>query len=287
MFADAFAAERLRLSRARGVLFWGFLFVPLFSLVASVINGLFMRAMFRQAGARAADLAQAPVDLAHQAVEAVNGANFFLVQLFFMIAASAILAGDYRWETWRLLTPRNTRANLILAKLATFGAASVIGLLLLAVSGILAGLIGAALTGGTVTFAHEGALPVARLFIGTFAVSWLELMALAGVAACLAVLTRAGLAALLIPIALWIVQAFLISQLRGGWPDPDDPPLAALAALPALCTDVLRAAGASALDPLASPQPGALAALACLLAWVAGLTAAAVALFQRQDLTRE
>jgi len=283
MFADAFAAERLRLLRARGVLFWGFLFVPLFGVVAGLINGLFMRAMLSQAGG----VAREPVDLAQQAIDAVNGANFFLVQLFFMIAAASILAGDYRWETWRLLTPRNTRANLILAKLAAFGAAAAVGLLLLALGGVLAGLIGAALTGAPMAFARDGALPFLQQLAGGLAVSWLEMMALAGVAACLAVLTRAGLAAMLVPIAVWILQAFVVSQARARFADPNDPPLAWLAALPALCADTLRAAVTSVADPLPAPPQGALAALLFLILWVAGLAALAVVLFQRQDLTRE
>ncbi|MDO9224118.1 MAG: ABC transporter permease [Caulobacter sp.] len=285
MFADAFAAERLRLLRARGVLFWGFLFVPLFGVAAGLINGLFMRFLLQRAGGQA--LARAPVDLAGQAIDAINGANFFVVQLFFMIAAASILAGDYRWETWRLLTPRNTRANLILAKLAAFGAAAAVGLLLLALGGVVAGLIGAALTNAPVELTRAGLLPVLRQLAGGFAVSWLEMMALAGVAACLAVLTRAGLAAMLVPIAVWIAQAFIVSQARGRFADPNDPPLVWLAALPALCADTLRAAVASAAAPLPAPPHGALAALLFLVLWVAGLAALAVVLFQRQDLTRE
>ena len=150
MLADAFAAERLRFFKARGTLFWSLGFVPLIGIGIGLIQGLLMRALLAKAaaqGADAASLTRNPVSLLNQAVDSVSGSNFFIVQLFFLIAGSAILAGDYRWETWRFLTPRNTRANLLLAQLATFGLATAIGLALLAVGGTIAGLISAGLTG--------------------------------------------------------------------------------------------------------------------------------------------
>jgi ABC-2 type transport system permease protein len=62
------------------------------------------------------------VGLLDQVIKAVAGGRD-LRGLFLMIGAAAILAGDYRWETWRLLTPRNTRQNLLLAKLVVVGEA--------------------------------------------------------------------------------------------------------------------------------------------------------------------
>ena len=102
MLADAFAAERLRFFKARGTVFWSLGFVPLVSILIGLIQGLLMRNLLGKAAAAgnpAAALGRAPVSLLNQAVEAVSGSNFFIVQLFFLIAASAILAGDYRWET--------------------------------------------------------------------------------------------------------------------------------------------------------------------------------------------
>lgn len=287
MLADAFAAERLRFFRARGVLFWSLGFVPLVSIVIGLVQGLLMRGLLARAAAQgnpAAALAREPVFLLNQCIDAVSGSNFFIVQLFFLVAGSAILAGDYRWETWRFLTPRNTRMNLLLAKLGVFGLATAIGLALLAVGGIVGSLVSAALTGGGVEWAKPGGATNAQL-LGIFVIAWLEMMAVGALAAVVAVATRTGLAALLAPVGVWIVQGFVLSQITRGFENPLQPPLKYLLGFPALQADMLKAA-------LTPPEPGMAAvnwplALAALLAWIAGLTALAVWLFRRQDLTRE
>ena len=288
MLADAFAAERLRFFKARGTVFWSLGFVPLVGIIIGLIQGLLIRGLLAKAAAAgnaAAALTRPPISLLNQAVEAVSGSNFFIVQLFFLIAGSAILAGDYRWETWRFLTPRNTRANLLLAKLATFGLVAFIGLALLALGGMIAALISAALTGGGVQWAAPDADPIKPL-AGMFVIAWLELMALGALAAVIAVATRAGLAALLVPVGVWIVQGFVVSQVSRGFENQLSPPLHYLAGFPVLESDVLKGAlsppGMGVMMPVNWPM-----ALAFLLIWIVALTALAVWLFQRQDLTRE
>ena len=288
MLADAFAAERLRFFKARGTVFWSLGFVPIVSIVIGLIQGLLMRNLLGKAAAAgnpAAALARAPISLLNQSVEAVSGSNFFIVQLFFLIAGSAILAGDYRWETWRFLTPRNTRANLLLAKLATFGLATLIGLVMLAVGGIVAGLVSAGLTGGSVAWATPGGNTNAQL-AGMFGIAFLEMMAVGALAAVMAVATRAGLAALLVPVGVWIVQGFIVSQLQKGFENPFEPPLQYLLGFPVLQSDLLKAV----LSPPEVGLPPGInwpLALGALVAWIAGLSGLAVWLFQRQDLTRE
>lgn len=288
MLADAFAAERLRFFKARGVLFWSLGFVPLVTILMGLVQGLLMRSALARAAAAgdpAALLARGPTSLLNQAVDAVSGSNVFVVQLFFLIAASAILAGDYRWETWRFLTPRNTRTNLLLAKLATFGLATVIGLVLLGLGGIIGGLISATLTGGGVQWAAAGANPIKPL-AGMFAISFLEMMAIGALSAVVAVATRAGIAALLVPVGVWIVQGFYVGQVLKGFPNPLNPPLQYIASLPVLDSDLLKAA----LTPPEFAVGTAInwpAALLALILWTVGLTALAVWLFRRQDLTRE
>ncbi|MDP1736443.1 MAG: ABC transporter permease subunit [Caulobacter sp.] len=287
MLADAFAAERLRFFKARGTLFWSLMFVPMVSVVIGLIQGLLMRGLLARAAAQgnpSAALGREPISLLNQCIDSVSGSNFFIVQLFFLVAASAILAGDYRWETWRFLTPRNTRTNLLLAKLGVFGLAAAIGLVLLAVGGIVGSLASAALTGGGVEWAKAGGNTNAQL-AGIFGIAWLETMTVGALAAVIAVTTRTGLAALLAPVGVWIVQGFALSQITRGFENPLQPPLQYLLGFPALQADMLKAA-------LTPPDPGMAAvnwpvALAALLAWIAGLTALAVWLFKRQDLTRE
>ena len=289
MLADAFAAERLRFFKARGTLFWSLCFVPIVSVLLGLLQGFTLRMVNIKAssqGARDLDLIRTPVAFLEQAVDAVSGSNFFIMQLFFLIAGSAILAGDYRWETWRFLTPRNTRTNLLLAKLATFGLATVIGLILLAVGGMLAGLVSAGLTGGPVTWAKPEGYTLTQ-FAGIFAIAWLEMMALGALAAVIAVATRAGLAALLVPVGVWIFQGFFVSLVSKSFDGPLRPPLQYMASLPVLDADLLKAALTPAAELGTAGPVNWPAALAALLAWIVGLTALAVWLFRRQDLTRE
>jgi ABC-2 type transport system permease protein len=289
MLADAFAAERLRFFKARGTLFWSLCFVPIISVLMGLLQGFTLRMVNIKAsaqGARDLDLIRTPVAFLEQAVDAVSGSNFFIMQLFFLIAGSAILAGDYRWETWRFLTPRNTRTNLLLAKLATFGLATVIGLVLLAIGGMLAGLVSAGLTGGPVTWAKPEGYTLTQ-FAGIFVIAWLEMMALGALAAVIAVATRAGLAALLVPVGVWIFQGFFVSLVSKGFESQLRPPLQYMANLPVLDADLLKAALTPAAELGTAGPVNWPAALAALLAWIVGLTALAVWLFKRQDLTRE
>ncbi|MCF8503538.1 MAG: ABC transporter permease [Caulobacter sp.] len=289
MLADAFAAERLRFFKARGTLFWSLCFVPIISVLMGLLQGFTLRMVNAKAsaqGARDLDLIRTPVAFLEQAVDAVSGSNFFIMQLFFLIAGSAILAGDYRWETWRFLTPRNTRTNLLLAKLATFGLATVIGLVLLAVGGMLAGLVSAGLTGGPVTWAKPEGYTLAQ-FAGIFAIAWLEMMALGALAAVIAVATRTGLAALLVPVGVWIFQGFFVSLVSKTFESQLRPPLQYMASLPVLDADLLKAALTPAAELGTAGPVNWPVALIALLAWIVGLTALAVWLFRRQDLTRE
>ena len=289
MLADAFAAERLRFFKARGTLFWSLCFVPIVSVLLGLLQGFTLRMVNIKAssqGARDLDLIRTPVAFLEQAVDAVSGSNFFIMQLFFLIAGSAILAGDYRWETWRFLTPRNTRTNLLLAKLATFGVATVIGLALLAVGGMLAGLVSAGLTGGPVTWAKPEGYTLTQ-FAGIFAIAWLEMMALGALAAVIAVATRAGLAALLVPVGVWIFQGFFVSLVSKGFESQLRPPLQYMAGLPVLDADLLKAALTPAAELGTAGPVNWPVALVALIGWIVVLTALAVWLFKRQDLTRE
>ena len=289
MLADAFAAERLRFFKARGTLFWSLGFVPVASILIAVIQALFVRAMTArfasQAGAAAAELARQPVLLLKPVLTAVSDSNFFLVQLFFLIGAAAIMAGDYRWETWRLLTPRNTRANLLLGKLATFGVLAAVGIALLAVAGLIGALLSAAITGSGVRWTGEGDAGLKSLF-GLYFIAWMEMMVLGALATVIAIATRAGLAAMLVPVGVWIVQALALSKLAPGFADPMHPPATYILGFPALAADHLKSALTPAMPGFTPPTDWPLSVLALTL-WIVALAALAVWLFQRQDFTRE
>jgi ABC-2 type transport system permease protein len=215
MLADAFAAERLRLGKARGLLFWGFLFVPIVSLAFGLLGTVITVATRRMPSDPG--LAFAANDLAKSASEAMTQTDLIPVQLFFMLAAAALVADDYRWETWRLVTPRNTRANLLLAKLMTFGVGAASSILLLAVLSMVSALIDGLATGDGFTSTYSFSTDLIRLG-GSFATSWLELMAMAALAMLLTVLTRNAIPAVIGSIGLWAVQLVAIDRLPGAGP---------------------------------------------------------------------
>ena len=281
MLLDAFAAERLRLARARGLLFWGFLFVPIVSLAFGLMGTLITVATRR--APTDPGLAFAANDLAKAASEAMTQTDLIPVQLFFMLAAAGLVADDYRWETWRLVTPRNTRTNLLLAKLMTFGLGAAGTILLLAVLSMVGALIDGLVTGDGFTSNFTFAADLVRMG-GSFATSWLELMAMASLAMLITVLTRNAVPAVIGSIGLWLAQLVIIDRVTRDLTGP--PGLVDYAFLPAFSADVLRTALLAGAPPESQPAAWPLAFLALAL-WAAGLAALAVWAFRRQDLTRE
>ena len=272
MLADAIAAEAYRLRRNGGVMFWGFAAVPLgilaFNLMLNTWIALHMRLPVQ-------------LDLGRQVIGglALTGSAFF--QVFYAAAAASLFAADYRWETWRLVTPRNTRANLILARLVVFGAAAAVSLALMGVAALLQSLYGAMIGSAALALPAGAFLPP---LLATFAIGWCELMILAGVVAVIAILFRASLGAVVTAMAFsfgqWIAMAII---------HPWAAPLSWYAALPRLSAYVLRTfvTGQELAPGIAASGLQASIAALSLLGWMLLLGAAAVALFQRQELARE
>lgn len=275
MLADAIAAERFRLLRDRSTLFWGFCFAPLIGFLLSVGGDLFLRFVIKK------PMPGLAVGLIDQVIKTLsNGASTFGA-LFLMIGAAAVLAGDYRWETWRLLTPRNTRQNLLLAKLTVVGEAVFWSLLLSAVLSTLAALIGSAINGKTVAVSLLDRNPFD--IVGVLAITWLEAMTLAALAALVGVLSRSTMGVVIACLGVRFVQTILSGALRAM---EQGPPSWKLLSLPVFDADLLRAA-LLAPDQLGDAGGSAGVALAALVAWTAALAAVAVWLFRRQDLTKE
>lgn len=274
MLADAIAAERFRLLRDRAALFWGFCFAPLVGFALSIGGDLFLRNVIKK------PMPGVTIGLVDQVLKALAGGASTFGALFLMIGAAAVLAGDYRWETWRLLTPRNTRQNLLLAKLLVVGEAVFWSLVLTTILTLLAGMASAAINGRSLSlsmFDHN-------LFdvLGVLAVTWLEAMSLAALAACVGVLSRSTMGVVIVCLGVRFVEGLLSTILRAM----EAPTSWKLLAIPAYSADVLRGTllGGSDLNPVAT---AAGPALGVLLFWTAALAAAAVLLFRRQDLTKE
>ncbi len=272
MLGDAIAAEAWRLRRNGGVLFWGFVAVPLGVLLFNLMLDSWIALHMRL-----------PVTLVlgRQVIGGVALTQSAFFQVFYAAAAASLFAADYRWETWRLITPRNARANLILARFAVFGAAAAASLALMGLAALVQCLYGV-LIGSAALAAPQGSFLLPLL--GAFTIGWCELMVLAGVVAVIAILFRASLGALMAAMAFsvgqWVAMAII---------HPWAAPLSWYAAMPRLSAYILRAfaTGQDLAPGIAANGLQVSAAALSLLGWMLLLGGCAVGLFQRQELARE
>jgi ABC-2 type transport system permease protein len=191
----------------------------------------------------------------------------------------ATFGADYRWETWRLQTPRNSRMNLMLAKFVVFALAAAIGLLLMPLGGFLGALLRVVIEGSHVDLPSLG--PWFLGFLRAFAGSWLETLVVGGVAAFIAVATRSNVAAIIVTLLAAFAQAITLGIVTAI---PKPITLDQMATFPSLAGQVVRG------QPIGPDQvvvAGAPIAALFLILWLAVLAAATIALFQRQELTRE
>ena len=123
MLIDAVRAEGFRLSKNRTLVFLSVLLTPLLFAIGGTGFHLISKAKGEEAAAAAglsAPAESAAVNLGDAlSMGAGAGANG-LILVFMLIAAATLYAGDYRWETWRLITPRNGRVALLLGKVGVF-----------------------------------------------------------------------------------------------------------------------------------------------------------------------
>lgn len=271
MLGDAIAAERFRLMRDRVSLFLGFGFMPLASMLFSMAGDIFVRVVFHQT------VPGQMTDLANRVMGAVAGASGPMTALFLLIGAAAIFAGDYRWETWRLLTPRNSRLNLMAAKLIVFAEAAAWSLALTALTSGLAGLFSS-----VIHHAQLVAPPVGSAFLGQFAgvflITWLETLLVGALAALIGVVTRSTMGAVIAGLVVVVVQATVAAALQAAtWKS---------LALPAYAGRILKTFVAAPAEMRPEAGPAGLGLL-LLTVWLVVLVGGAVVAFQRQDLTKE
>lgn len=303
MLADAIRAEGYRLVRNRTTMFWGILFIPLVVAIGGSAVNWFMKVQGDRAMAAAGitdlpeGLGREPLNLAEGIIGgAALGANG-AVLVFSLIVAAALYAGDYRWETWRLISARNSRLNLIVGKVATLSVIALIGLVLFLVGVLVFGLSQAVITERPLAFQIGGEqLADAGLLA---LLSWLRIIQYAMLSLLTAVLTRSLLAALFIPFVVGFGQSLLgqigLPFLQWG---PND--WQSLLLMPGAAFDILKAAVSPEGNPLAmaftpegAPPPPAPArdvvikAATSMALWTLVPFVAAIAWFQRQDLSKE
>ena len=283
MLADAFRAEMYRLSKNRVTLFWAVAFVPLAFLIVGLASGLFIVSKTRD---MAAELAvggvTATTNLADPLMVVAGQVSNLASLAFLMIGAAILFAGDYRWETWRLVIARNSRLNLVLGKLLALGVMIVAASLAFVLAGaiILVG-IGLYESGGVgfaFTARHWGQFGglcltgIARL---------LQVMVLGLLAA---VVTRSLMAALFVPFIISIAQDFAAKLLGFLEIAPTD--WQAVFLSPGLAAEHLKQAISFSLPPALGESLVPLS-VGSLAVWIVVPVGLSLLLFQRQGLSKE
>jgi ABC-2 type transport system permease protein len=290
MLVDAIRAEGFRLSRNRTALFWSLAFVPILSVAIGALTSFVLKGSEtkilgdeKMPEELKAALAGGTLDMADALVSAAGNLANPLVLLFVLIGAATLYAGDYRWETWRLITARNSRINLLLAKLAVVAVLALTAMGFMLVASLIENLIKAAVFERSLTFALTGEM--AGQFLGFAALSGLRILQFAMMGMLAAVVTRSLLAALFVPLVFGIAQ-FFSPQMLGPMGVMPDAWLSVLVN-PGAATDAIQAAIAGGVRAAALPDGLLPKAWVSLTLWTVVPLAGALAWFRRQDLSKE
>ncbi len=291
MLVDAIRAEGFRLSKNRTTLFWSVLFVPLVTIAIGAITQFVIKA---NAAALLADKDAPPglremtvtggeLDMAGAMVAAAGNLANPLVLAFMLIGAATLYAGDYRWETWRLISARNSRPNLMLGKLATVGGLALLAMLFMLLAGVIENVIRAAIFERSIVFGPtvEGF----GKFAGLFGLSWLRILQFTMMGMLAATVTRSLLAALFVPLVLGVAQ-FFSPQMLGPMGVLPDAWLSILIN-PGAAVDAIAAAIAGGQSAASLPDGIILKSWTSLVLWTLLPLAGALAWFRRQDLSKE
>jgi len=276
MIIEALRAELYKLSRNRWSTFWAFGFMPLFALGIGVIEQIVFHIYM-------GDI----LPFASPMQDSLGGLATFSASIFQLcgIAGAAIIfGGEYRWETWRAALTRVDRAPIMAAKMLAFALAISASLALCGVARLIVGFIDMGLTGGHVAkpvspMSMKPTIVLAHL-IG-FAASFLQIMVTAAFVMLVCVVSRAMTAGIV--ATLLTLVACEIASLRGNF--GDDP---TWLLFPNISGEAVRQSA----NITMGGRDGLLAhfaplGAAALVLWFILLFGAALALFMRQDLSKE
>lgn len=290
MLVDAIRAEGFRLSKNKTALFWSLLFVPIISLAIGAVTNFVLKGSEtkilsdeKMPAELKAALGRGTLDMADALVTAAGNLANPLVLLFVLIGAATLYAGDYRWETWRLISARNSRVNLLLAKLVVVAVLALAAMGFMLLGSVLENLIKAAVFERTLTFALTG--EAAGRFVGFFGLSWLRIIQFAMMGMLAAAVTRSLLAALFVPLVFGIAQ-FFTPQMLGPMGVMPDAWLSILVN-PGASIDAIQATIAGGERAAALPDGLLLKAWVSVSLWTLVPLAGALAWFRKQDLSKE
>lgn len=275
MISDAFRAELFKLWRDRTLVLWCVLAPALVHLVIGMMLELLVRGSVNGAAALARP------NIALESVLAVGAPANPIVAGFLVAAACVVIAGEYRWATWRLIAPRNDRGAILVGKYGALSSFVAVAASLFAVNGVLIGYLSAfvngvppeEIAGGAVSGASAVFLGMASALIhGAFVI---------GVVATVAIATRSLLVcALAAAIGLIVLEGgvALLAQ--------DYPRVAALTPIGA-AAELRQHARMLAGDEDAAGSGDVWGALAVQAAWALALFGIAWASVRRQEFPRE
>jgi ABC-2 type transport system permease protein len=285
VLADAIRSETYRLSKNRTALFWSVLFIPIMGILLATLGFVVAKANeAKLAGKLPPELMKGgPLDLGLTLVKSAGDFANPAILMFVLIGAATIYAGDYRWETWRLISARNTRPNLLTGKVVVVALVIVLATFAALISDVIASLIQAAVFGRPVTFSMTGA--AAADFGLLTLTSWARILQFTMLGLLGAVVTRSLLAALFAPLVIGIAQFFLPQLLLPMGVTPDGWLMPLLS--PGLATDLLKAVVQGGMAATDLPDHALAKGVIGLALWIGVPFAAAVAWFNRQDLSKE
>lgn len=290
MLADAIRAENFRLWKNRTTLLWSTVFVPVMAVLFGAVGIFVMKASEAKIAADTKMppevmelISNTPINLAEAISTNASKMDNPALLLFVLIGAATLYAGDYRWETWRLISARNSRTNLLLGKLVVTALLSLIAMGLMMVAGIIETFIRAAVFERSLTFALTGEM--FGHFLAGLALCWLRIVQFTMMGMLAAVATRSLLAALFVPLVVGVAQFFSPQVLSPMGVMPDAWQAILLnpgAAMDALKIAVIRP---PEMPPMANGL--VLKSVVSMALWTLVPLAGALAWFNRQDLSKE
>lgn len=273
MIIDALRAELYKLLRNRWSMFWAFGFMPALALASGLIEQTYYHFSMGDIIPYAAPLWDSFSGFA------TLSASIF--QLCGVAGAAIIFGGEYRWETWRASLTRNDRMPVMLAKLLTFAIAISACLVLCSLARLISGLVDAGLTRADTTWPSVGAGEIALADLFAFTATFMQLMVTAAFVMLVAVITRAMTAGIV--ATLLVLFACEIASIRGN---AGGDPIWVL--FPNIAGEAIRQFARGVMGDRDTLLEGfALPGAAALVMWFVALAAVALALFLRQDLSKE
>ena len=285
MLADAIRSESWRLLKNRTVLSWSLIFVPVVVLAFSIGGAFFDAKVERMAEQLPPELAAANsvLDLGATLVSTAGQLANPALLAFLLIGAATIFAGDYRWETWRLISARNNRANLIMGKAGAVKLMPLTGLLLFLIAAVIGAVAKGLILDRDLVFRFGG--EEARTFGLLFLLAYVRVIQFLLLSLLAATLTRSQLAALFVPLVVGVAQGLLVTATPIlGWSPVD---WQTLLLFPGAAYETLQAIVVGGV-PAAVLQDGiAWRAIASLALWSFVPFGLTLWWFGRQDLSKE